>query len=279
MVRDRLLDHIVINVQTKLDEAEDAFRLLGFTVTERGHHTIGTSNHLSIFQEHYLELLGTELGRPAPQTDFSSGPMGVSALALKVRDCEQLYRELTRRGLPAQQPQSFSRPVKLAAGTSDAKFTILRLGPTPLEGIQVFFCQHLTPQLVWRPEWQQHRNGAFRISHLIIAASDPMHVAEIFGQLAAEHTVRRTPAGCEILSGGCRIEVLKPSQLGERIQVEVPVAAGASARVVAIGLQTRSVGAAIDILSQAKIPGIHSGNGRLMVPASQAMGVALEFTN
>ena len=73
------LDHIVINVQTRLDAGAAAYRNLGFSLTERGHHTLGTSNHLSVFRQDYLELLGVEAGRQAPAWGIVANAIGIQA--------------------------------------------------------------------------------------------------------------------------------------------------------------------------------------------------------
>lgn len=51
-----LLDHAVVNVAGRLDHAEQQFRRLGFQLTPRGHHSLGSSNHLAIFGENYTQL-------------------------------------------------------------------------------------------------------------------------------------------------------------------------------------------------------------------------------
>ena len=43
------LDHAVINVHMAMDKAESCFQELGFTVTPRGYHSLGSINHLMIF--------------------------------------------------------------------------------------------------------------------------------------------------------------------------------------------------------------------------------------
>ena len=44
-----VLDHVVINVMGRLDEAAAQYQRLGFQLTERGYHTLGSSNNLAIF--------------------------------------------------------------------------------------------------------------------------------------------------------------------------------------------------------------------------------------
>jgi Glyoxalase-like domain len=38
------LDHVVVNTQDRLDEAAETYRRLGFTLTPRGYHTLGSMN-------------------------------------------------------------------------------------------------------------------------------------------------------------------------------------------------------------------------------------------
>jgi hypothetical protein len=52
----------------------------------------------------------------------------------------------------------------------------------------VFVCQHLTPELVWRPEWQRHANGAAELIGAALAAKRP------FDGLPASIEWRAVPA-------------------------------------------------------------------------------------
>eukprot|EP01050_Picozoa_sp_SAG11_P005976 SAG11_NODE_446_length_9395_cov_19.399957_2_plen_158_part_00 len=44
------LDHIVIHAQQAMDEAVSVATVLGFTATERGYHSMGSINHLLMFE-------------------------------------------------------------------------------------------------------------------------------------------------------------------------------------------------------------------------------------
>ncbi len=52
------LDHAVINVLYDMDRSHSLFEEIGFTVTPRGSHSLGSINHLMIFGSDYLELIG-----------------------------------------------------------------------------------------------------------------------------------------------------------------------------------------------------------------------------
>ena len=49
------LDHLVINTRFNLDSYRAFFSRLGFTVTPKSHHSLGSVNHLIVFQDTYLE--------------------------------------------------------------------------------------------------------------------------------------------------------------------------------------------------------------------------------
>ena len=61
------LDHIILQAEN-LDIFRDTYAKLGFTLTERGFHPRGSSNHTAIFDDNYLELIYAppELRKAAP---------------------------------------------------------------------------------------------------------------------------------------------------------------------------------------------------------------------
>jgi catechol 2,3-dioxygenase-like lactoylglutathione lyase family enzyme len=57
------IDHVVVLVRD-LDKAQRAYQRMGFTLTPRGHHTLGSQNHCLMFGRDYVELLAVP--RPSP---------------------------------------------------------------------------------------------------------------------------------------------------------------------------------------------------------------------
>src|ERR1700684_3661859 len=113
------LDHVVINVRDRIDEGADTFRRLGFTLTPRGYHTLGSMNHLAMFGTDYLELIAAPPGatqRPG----------------------------IVEAGVPLLPPGEFSRPVALPEGTRDAVFRTVRLKPGTVAAGRLYFCHHFT---------------------------------------------------------------------------------------------------------------------------------------
>lgn len=108
-----VIDHAVINVDEELDQAQSLFQRMGFQLSTRGHHSMGSSNHLAIFADNYLELLGYE---PARQTDsrglWNVAP-GLAGLVWKTRDAHAVWRHLQQCQLDGEPPTRFFRPVIL----------------------------------------------------------------------------------------------------------------------------------------------------------------------
>ena len=270
-----ILDHVVVNVQARLDAGVAAYRNLGFSLTDRGHHTLGTSNHLALFKHDYVELLGVEAGRPSPAWDIVANPVGIQGLAFKARDAAALYRRLTEERLPAQPPEEFSRPVTLPDRTFDARFKVVGVNPSPLHGVRVFFCQHLTPHLVWRREWQSHANGATGIAHLVAAVSDPARAGDAFARLLGVGAPRPIAGGLEIEAGGVSLRFLAPDAL--RQSLSPALHAAPKSGVAGMGMRTRSLKTTADALARTGIRPAIASSDRILVAAADAMGVVLEF--
>ena len=166
-----VLDHVVI-VSAIASTKRTIFRSLGFHLTPRGHHTLGSVNHLAMFATDYLELLG--FGKDGPiRPEIMRFPAGLNGLVFKTADAEAIHRQAAAVGLPVLPVQSFSRPVALQGGTRDARFRTTRLDPDQVAMGRVYFCEHLTPDLVWRPEWQSHPNGALAIVRVVVEPRTP----------------------------------------------------------------------------------------------------------
>lgn len=162
------IDHAVIAVRD-LDAAAASFRALGFTLTPRGHHSIGSENHCIMFGSTYLELLAAP--EPHPWLDyyreFLQHGDGLAAVALAASDADEAYRELKESGVAARAPMDLARPVEGGV----ARFRLVQIDNTP--GCSLFVCQHLTRELVWHPEWQTHANGASELVGIALSARQP----------------------------------------------------------------------------------------------------------
>src|SRR5688572_31039276 len=134
-----VIDHAVINVDEELDQAQGLFQRMGFQLSTRGHHSMGSSNHLAVFADNYLELLGYE---PASQTDsrglWNVAP-GLAGLVWKTRDAHAVWQHLRQCQLDGEPPTRFSRPVILPDGSqTEARSASRGSAPAPWHTASVF---------------------------------------------------------------------------------------------------------------------------------------------
>ena len=175
------LDHIVINVGHGMDRAMACFEALGFTLTPRGHHHLGSINHLMVFEDRYLELIGLPAEGPV-RKEIADSPLGLDGLVLRSDDAQASARALAEAGFEPHGPQRLTRPVRLDDGEHEAAFMTVRL-PGQFAAGRVYYCQHLTPELLWRPEWMRHANGVSTLTGLAVSSADPGREAARYGRL------------------------------------------------------------------------------------------------
>lgn len=171
------LDHLVINTHFEMNAAHTIFEQLGFTLTPRGRHSLGSINHLMVFENDYLELLGLPSDGGPLREEVLSSPVGIDGLVFKTTDAAHTHQSLQAAGFAVQPVQAFSRPVELAGIVSDARFETVRFEPGQFSAGRLYYCQHFTPELVWRKEWQAHSNGVNKLAGLLIVCESPQQEA------------------------------------------------------------------------------------------------------
>ena len=270
------IDHVVINVLDRLDEAAETFRRLGFTLTPRGHHTLGSSNNLAIFGTDYLELLGFEPGRGDTRPELWGSPPGLGGLVFKPSADREFADKLRALGVAASEPREFSRPVALPEGSRDASFRVVNIDDAHAGG-RVFFCHHYTPELVWRDEWQHHANGVAGIVEFAISCDDPQAIAAPFARLFGASVQHPVAGGVALTAGDAKVLFLTAGALAERYGPSTPSAMGGEPRMAALGLRTRDIGQTRAALRAGAIKGVFDVERRIIIPADQTCGLALSF--
>jgi len=240
------LDHLVVNTRFDTDAAHAQFEQLGFTLTPRGYHTLGSINHAIVLGDHYLELIGLPTDGSTVRKEIADSPCGADGLVYRTDDPQGTWERLRAAGFEAAPPQTFSRPVE---PYGEARFATVRLAPGQLDGGRVYFCQHLTPELVFRDEWRTHANGAYALAALHLIGADRAAYARLgepahgftfafheraafngrFGALAA-HVAPRSPRFAAIT-----IRTPQWREIGERAAAaNLPFETGAARSIVAL---------------------------------------------
>ncbi len=274
------IDHVVITVSDQLDQANSQYQKLGFTTTPRGHHSLGTSNNLAIFTTTYLELLGFEpqnAGKVDKSWCFADGLTG---LVFKTKDANKLYQQLVSQGIKVEGdgPKSFFRPVELNDGTKpEARFKTVRLDPSYTPNGQIFFCDQLTPELVWRKEWQTHPNGVININQVIIEAQKPRYSIKLLEKTFPSAKIIEIDGGVRLKAEDKFIDYLTPSAIQHLFGSSVSKANNDQDRKVALGFTTKSLAQTQQALEKGKIK-YNLQNDTIIVPASETYGVVMIFS-
>jgi hypothetical protein len=245
-----IFDHLVINARERLDAAETCYRGLGFQLTPRGYHTLGSINHCAVFGTDYLELVGIGTHVPKPRVELLRFPDGLNGIVFATDDAAGLYAALAAAGAPVNPPADFSRPVQLADGMHEARFRTFQVKAEAAPYGRVYFCQHFTPELVWRNEWRNHANGTSGIARAVILAANPDKTADLYRQLFGVAAVKPVRDGFSLAIGHASLDILTHAW-DERAQDDDRL----------FGLS------------------FHTHGPKRLVPASDAFGAIVEFVD
>lgn len=222
------LDHIVINTLFDMDRAAGLMSQLGFTLTPRGYHSLGSINHLIMFEHDYLELIGLPLATDKVRKDVLESPRGLNGLVFKVGDVDASRSLLSDSGLAMLEPQSFSRPVTIDGVEHLARFRTVRTAPELFEAGRIYYCQHYTPELVWHRPWMSHPNGVRGLSELVIVASNVEIDVARYAK-ATQSSAEKLGDGWTIaLPSGFRLSLISSARYRERYGAQCVEASGRS---------------------------------------------------
>lgn len=270
------IDHAVFAVRD-LDVAHDTFARMGFMLTPRGRHTLGSQNHCMVFGDDYLELLWLP---PDVRTrpfiaDFLERGEGLAALALKTMNAAAAHAELRAAGLEPTAPMDFSRPVHFAAGARDARFRTLDIGAGHVPCGRLFLCEHCTPELVWRREWQEHDNGATALAAVAVIAADVAATANAYETIFRTR-VREITEGLLVETGGAPIAVFSDRSFARRLP-GVRVSVRTVPMMAAVFIRVADRNRAAQRLSRGGFHPLLMPDGSVAIGAGEAHGVALVF--
>jgi hypothetical protein len=211
------LDHVVINALFDMDPAAALMSQLGFTLTPRGFHSLGSINHLMAFEGYYLELVGLPLETEVLRRDVLESPLGLNGLVFQASDIDACISQLPESGLTMLEPQSFSRPVTIDGVEQLARFRTTRTAPELFEAGRVYYCQHYTPELVWHRQWMTHANGCSGLSELVVVTATIETDVSRYAKAAQAPAEKRSSDVWTIdLVDAFRITLLSPTRYLER---------------------------------------------------------------
>jgi catechol 2,3-dioxygenase-like lactoylglutathione lyase family enzyme len=275
------VDHVIVGVRD-LERARTLWTRLGFTLSPRGRHIgQGTANYCIMFPSDYIELLGIVDPHDFVQRldGFLARREGLMATAFAPAGlAEDVRSALLGLQLHPSEPRALGRQLELPEGTVVPRFTLLSLPPDETPGLDSFICAHLTPELMRRPEWLDHPNGARGLKGIHVLVENTGALLEPYDKLFGIPQVTTTDAVVCVHVGQHRILFSTPDDFSTmhptlEINAEFPLPG-----IISLDLAIDRREHAANYLTQWQIAFDEMPDGNLVVPASEASGAFLFFS-
>jgi len=219
------IDHPLIAVHD-IEQLRDRLISMGFNMTAIGKHPWGTSTSLAMFEGCLIEIMGiydASLIDDVPAGDFRFGRHvhehlqqreGVALTALHSTDSQADAQKAQQVGFQVAGHLEFGRDVTLPDGRKDRTKTTLALMPdVRWPRLSFFLCQQHRPELVYVPEWLEHRNSVHGICGISILAEMDSQQALVEKLEALYGKVRSIEGGYQLDTANGRIRLLTSQQI------------------------------------------------------------------
>jgi hypothetical protein len=267
----------------ELDAAYERFSALGFTVAPASRFVEQPFATCAItVGEAYVSISGVLDWNQAPEWMKAGMGHGLQAFVLRGKDLEEVYAEIGPDGDGILQiegkVETIARRIRIDGRDSLARFRVLRLKRRSLPGLsRCNFCEHLTPEALWRPELMRHANGAVAIRSITAVHEAPAAAADFYRQLFGGAVVS---ARGDLLVD-CRTATLRlvtpqrlneiwPGDLAPQFVTGEPLLAG-------ITLATERLADARGAIERAGLTASDTPSGGVAVAAADAYGGVIEF--
>src|ERR1700754_2962351 len=282
----RGLDHIVHAVRD-LDAAAEFYRRAGFKVGARNKHPWGTHNHVVQFPGFFIEILTVGepeklVGEGLPQIfgianrDAIARGDGFSMLLLESEDSQGDVADFSRLGIGASPSLPFSREAKLpdeSTVTVGFSLAFARDALSPHTGFAT--CLQHNPAAFWKPEYQQHPNGASGVLGAVLVADNPTDHHIFLTAFTGVRELRSSSMGVTAPTPRGDVEIIEAVAFRDQFGL-MPKVEGEGASLKGLRLSVPSIDEVERQLRSNDIAS-HRHIGRLIVPPEAAFGATLIF--
>lgn len=277
-----LIDHPVLAARD-LDAARITFEKLGFVVPPRGSHVEwGTGNLCIMFPEDYLEIRGIiDASRFTMHLDehLEAHGEGLMGVAFGTRDIVRSHKDMQQHGIDAGEIRDLTRNFEHPEGWTQPSFRLCAPSAADIEGLMhVVVIEHLTPELIRRPEFLLHPNSCSGVVSMSGVIYDIQRVAARMRALLGEDCVADDAAGVHVtLSNGQRIELWTAPEYMRRYGEIAESPNPATPRLGVLTLAVSSSTALRQALDRGNVPYTEQADGTTRVGAKYACGATLIF--
>jgi hypothetical protein len=279
------LNHVGMAVRD-LGDAVRRFEAMGFQLTPYSPHSAawkpgepvqpqGSGNRCVMFENDYLEILASEdPARPAARiSNFLKRHQGAHILCFNTPRPHDVESRLKGEGIATSGVIPLQREIDTLDGVRTAKFARIQFAPEQSPEGYIQAAQHLTPQYIYQPRYIVHPNGCTSLRTTFVVTDDLEEFAKKYRRYTglsdtmSEHTAQFDfPLGTRLVVVDARhIRDYLPGSLFPPL----PAIAGVAFRCPDLKAQRERLVDAGFAFAEAQ--------GRLVVPAEQACGLAVAF--
>jgi hypothetical protein len=275
------IDHVIVGVRD-LERARLEWSRLGFTLSPRGQHIgQGTANYCIMFPSDYVELLGIVDPDDFVQRldTFLAQREGLMAAAFApARAPQEVRAALLGRGLHPSELRPLGRQLELPEGTVVPRFSLMSLPADETPGLDCFICTHLTPELMRRPEWLHHPNGALGLRGIHALVESTAALLEPYDRLFGIQQVTTTDAVACVHAGPHRIVFSTPDDFSTMYPALDIVSDFTLPGIVSVEFGVARREDTADYLTRRQVPFDELPDGSLVVPQREGSGAILFFS-
>jgi catechol 2,3-dioxygenase-like lactoylglutathione lyase family enzyme len=261
------IDHPVI-ASRDLDATREQFERLGFTVPPRGSHIEwGTGNLCIMFPDDYIEVRGiidSERFTMHLDTHLEEHGEGLMGVAFGTADVKASYAEAQGHGINTGALRQLRRNFEHPEGWTQPSFELFSPDPDDIEGLMhVVVIQHLTPELIRRPDFLEHANGCLGIVEMSGTITDIESCAAKMRRLLGDEAVVASDT-----------DVLLTVPSGQSVRLKKADVAG----LTAMTLRVTDVAATAELFESRGVSFDRDRDGAIVASPEDASGTTLIFS-
>ena len=195
-------------------------------------------------------------------------------------DIESSFAEMKANGIDAGRLQHLSRNFEHPEGWTQPSFKLCAPAAGDIEGLMhVVVIQHLTPELLRRPEFLAHENSCVGVNAIAGAIYDKRRAADKLRRLLGDGAVTEEVDGVRaVLASGQRLELLVPIEFERKYGALPEPPEPETPRLGNLTLRVASLDALHDALRAGRIDFEERSGGQVAVAPEHACGATLLFT-
>jgi catechol 2,3-dioxygenase-like lactoylglutathione lyase family enzyme len=279
------LNHVGMAVRDLADTVR-RFEAMGFQLTPYSPHSAawkpgepvqpqGSGNRCVMFASDYLEILASEdPSKPAARiSNFLKRHQGAHIICFNTERPNDVDSRLKAMGIVTSNVIPLQREIDTSEGVRTAKFARLQFAPADSPEGYVQAAQHLTPQYIYQPRYITHPNGCTSLRTTFVVTSDLDGFANKYRQYTGLSEVRRGHSAQFDFPLGTRLVIVDEAHAADFLPgtlfPPLPAIAGVAFRCHDLNALRKRLTDQGFAFAKAQ--------GRLVVPAEQASGVAVLF--